>query len=362
MKTTFLGHELQSPIIVGSSPASFGADAMIRCHEAGAGAVVCKTINRNAAENPDLHMAVAGRETLMNCEKWTDFPMERWLDDEMPRAVAAGVTCIASVGHGIEDSRLCVDRLEEIGVMAIELVSYTDDTVLPMLEDTKRRVDIPVIVKLSPNSADLMGHARRCVDAGADALTACDSIGPAMRIDIETGKPFMGGADGCGWLTGAAIFPFTVARIAALRQALPEVPIIGLGGITAWQDGIEFVQAGADAMGLASAAILHGPGFITRMNARVDAWCAEHDVTDLAQIRGRVLEHLPVVQEDGYEMGFDFGKCRHCNACVTACAYAARSFDEGGFAQVDEALCRHCGLCVSVCSFGALNLSKGQVI
>ncbi len=246
--------------------------------------------------------------------------------------------------------------------MAIELVSYTDDTVLPMLEDTKRRVDIPVIVKLSPNSADLMGHARRCVDAGADALTACDSIGPAMRIDIETGKPFMGGADGCGWLTGAAIFPFTVARIAALRQALPEVPIIGLGGITAWQDGIEFVQAGADAMGLASAAILHGPGFITRMNARVDAWCAEHDVTDLAQIRGRVLEHLPVVQEDGYEMCFDFGKCRHCNACVTACAYAARSFDEGGFAQVDEALCRHCGLCVSVCSFGALNLSKGQVI
>ena len=54
MKTTFLGHELQSPIIVGSSPASFGADAMIRCHEAGAGAVVCKTINRNAADNPDL--------------------------------------------------------------------------------------------------------------------------------------------------------------------------------------------------------------------------------------------------------------------------------------------------------------------
>ena len=165
MKTTFLGHELQSPIIVGSSPASFGADAMIRCHEAGAGAVVCKTINRNAAENPDLHMVVAGRETLMNCEKWTDFPMERWLDDEMPRAVAAGVKCIASVGHGIEDSRLCVERLEEIGVMAIELVSYTDDTVLPMLEDTKRRVDIPVIVKLSPNSADLMGHGIK-VDGG----------------------------------------------------------------------------------------------------------------------------------------------------------------------------------------------------
>ena len=84
---------------------------------------------------------------------------------------------------------------------------------------------------------------------------------------------------------------------------------------------------------------------------------------ELEYARAHITELVyPVVQEDGYEMCFDFGKCRHCNACVTACAYAARSFDEGGFAQVDEALCRHCGLCVSVCSFGALNLSKGQVI
>ena len=75
----------------------------------------------------------------------------------------------------------------------------------------------------------------------------------------------------------------------------------------------------------------------------------------------RVLEHLPVVQEDGYEMGFDFGKCRHCNQCVTACAYAARSFDEGGYAQVDESLCRHCGLCVSVCNFGALSVVQGAI-
>ena len=97
------------------------------------------------------------------------------------------------------------------------------------------------------------------------------------------------------------------------------------------------------------------------MNERVDAWCAEHGVTDLAQIRGRVLEHLPVEQEDGYAMGFSPEKCRHCNACVTACAYVARSFDEGGYAQVDESLCRHCGLCVSVCNFGALSVVQGAI-
>jgi len=355
------GTELQSPVIIGSSPASFGADAMIACHNAGAGAVVSKTISHVAAHNPDLHMVQVGAGALLNCEKWTDLTMERWLDAEMPRAVKAGVRCIASVGHAVEDSRLCVERLEDIGVMAIELVSYRDETILPMLEDTKRRASIPVIVKLSPNGTDLLGHARRCIDAGADALTACDSVGPAMRVDIETGKPVVGSPDGAGWLTGAPILPLAIQRICALRRAFPDVTIVGLGGISQWQDGIEMVMAGADLMGVASAVILQGPTFITRMNDRVDEWMGDHGHASLDEIRGCVLGHLPVEQDEGYEMGFDFSHCRHCDRCVRACAYRARSFDGGGYAMVDESRCRHCGLCVSVCGFGALSVERGSI-
>lgn len=355
------GTELQSPIVIGSSPASCGADAMIACHRAGAGAVVSKTISKDPACNPDLHMVQVGQGALLNCEKWTDLTMDRWLDVEMPRAVAAGVRCIASVGHTVEDSRLCVERLEEIGVMAVELVSYDDATILPMLEDTKRRVGVPVIVKLSPTCPDLLGLVRRCVDAGADGITACDSVGPAMRIDIETGKPLVGSPDGAGWLSGSPILALAVQRVCVIRRAFPDVTIVGLGGVSQWQDGIELLTAGADFVGVASAVILQGPSFVTRMNDRMDEWMSDHRYASLDQVRGRVLDHLPVETGGGYEMGFDFSRCRHCGRCVRACAYRARRFDEGGYAVVDESRCRHCGLCVSVCGFGALSVERGFI-
>lgn len=347
MQCSMFGQTLASPVIIGSGPASFDAKAMIALSQAGAGAVVTKTINLHAAENPDRHMVMASPGTLINCEKWSDFSMERNLEVEVPAAVAAGVKVIASVGQSVADSSACVERLEELGVLAIELVSYDDSTVLPMLEDAKRRVDVPVIVKLSPNSKDFIGHALRCVDAGADALTACDSMGPALLIDIETGEPVLGGADGRGWLSGAQILPFTLDKICTLRERV-DVPIIGLGGLSKWQDAVQMAMAGADYVGVCSAAILKGPSFVTKLNRDVDAWLAKHGHESLADVRGAVLAHLP--QPAGrLRMVRDAATCTHCGLCVRTCPYGARSFDEAGNDVVDEALCRRCGLCVSRC-------------
>ena len=75
METSLFGRRLPSPIVIGSGPLSFSADGMIRLHEAGAGAVVTKTINQNAADNPWRHMVQCDRDTLINCEKWSDYTM-----------------------------------------------------------------------------------------------------------------------------------------------------------------------------------------------------------------------------------------------------------------------------------------------
>lgn len=352
MRCEMFGKELASPIVVGSGPMSYGVPGMVALAEAGAGAVVTKTINLHAADNPDRHMVQASAGTLINCEKWSDYPMERWLDRELRDAVEAGVQVIASVGHTVADSSACVERIAETGVLAIELVSYDDATVLPMLEDTRRKVDVPIIVKLSPNSSDLLGHARRCVDAGADALTACDSMGPALLVDIETGAPVLGAADGRGWLSGAQILPFTLEKICSLRQMLAassiDIPIIGLGGVASWRDAIQMVMAGADYVGVCLAAILKGPGFVGKLDADIDAWLASHGHACLGDVRGCVLDHLPQLPEP-YHMVWDESTCTHCGRCVRLCPYGARSFGADGHDRVDEARCRRCGLCVSAC-------------
>ena len=348
MKTSLFGRLLHSPIVIGSGPLSYSADGMIRLHEAGAGAVVTKTINQRPADNPWRHLVQYDRDTLINCEKWSDYSMEQWVEYEIPKAVAAGVNCIASVGHTVEDSRLCAERLEDAGCMAIELVSYRDETVLPMLEDTKKRVKLPVIVKLSPNSTDLIAHARRCADAGADGFTACDSMGPVLKIDIETGHPVLGGKDGYGWLSGAMIRPFILQRICELRK-VTRLPIIGLGGVTKWQDAVEMVMAGADCVGVCSAVILKGPGFIGQLDRQIDEYLAKHGYTGLEQISALVQKYLPEEDEKTpCRMTWDEARCSRCGRCIRVCPYGARRWENGKMG-LDEEACRKCGLCVSIC-------------
>lgn len=349
MRTELFGRHLPSPVIIGSGPMSYSAKGMIRLAQNGAGAVVTKTITGQAAVNPDNHMVKYAPGTLLNCEKWSDYPMEQWIEKEIPEAVSAGVNCIASVGHTVQDSSKCVERLEAEGCMAIELVSYRKETLLPMLKDTKKRVKIPVIVKLSPNVPDFLDLAEQCEKAGADAFTAFDSIGPAMRIDIESGRPALGQGDGCGWLTGEMIRPFIIAKVCELRKHT-RLPIIGLGGIARWQDAVEMVMAGADYIGICSAVILQGPEMIRKLDQKVDEYLEKGGYSSLKDISGKVLHFLSGNDQRGsYKIIADSSLCTRCGKCVSICPYRAHSFDENGTLLTDEVCCRKCGLCVSAC-------------
>lgn len=354
MSYDLCGLPLQSPFVVGSGPLCYGAQGILRLHQAGAGAIVTKTIAIEAAYNPVRHMVKYNNSTLINCEKWADYDAERWLNQELPALKGSGAVVIASVGHTVRDSSAVVERAVEAGAAAIELVSYREETILPMLEDTRKRVSCPVLVKLSPNTGDLTGFAKQCVEAGADGITACDSMGPTLKIDIETGRPVLSGQGGSGWLSGAAIKPFTVQRIAQLRQAL-DCPIIGLGGVSSFEDAIEFAMAGADLVGICTAPILQGVGIIQKMNGQIHRWLKDRDFQSLADIKGRALTNLPAEDlHTGYSMDFQADKCIACRRCVEVCTYEARHLDETGHMRVDPDKCRSCGLCVSVCPKGCL--------
>ena len=130
----FCGCHLQSPYILSSGPLCYGAEGMIKGHEAGAGAVVTKTIRLGAAINPVHHMGTVNQDSLINCEKWADSDRLNWYENEIPKTVAAGAVVIGSVGHTLKEAQAIVKDVERAGAHMIELVSYTEDTLIPMLD------------------------------------------------------------------------------------------------------------------------------------------------------------------------------------------------------------------------------------
>lgn len=113
-----------------------------------------------------------------------------------------------------------------------------------LVEQVKGVVDIPLYVKLTPRSGDIAVMAMAVAEAGADGLSLINTF-PAMAVDIETAKPRL--ANVSGGLSGPAIHPIAVLMVWEVARAV-ELPIIGMGGIWSWQDAVEMMMVGADAV------------------------------------------------------------------------------------------------------------------
>ncbi len=354
IETYLFGIKLQSPFILGSGPLSYGAKGLIRAHKAGAGAVVTKTIRDNPAVNPFPHMAVAGKDSMINAEEWSDIPGSQWVEKEIPEAKKAGVIVIGSIGHTPVEVANWTKRVDEAGADIIELVSYERDTILPMLAKAKALTGKPVLVKISPNWVDAVGIALEALQAGADGITAIDSIGPVLRIDIKTGKPLVGGGRGFGWLTGSAIKPIALRYVAEISSATDK-PVIGLGGVTKADDAVEMLMAGAQAVGICTAPIVKGVEYIEKLNKNLEKLIAKLGYKNSSELTGLSHKYLnPEANNKKFNFIYNADTCTECMACVKACSYEARAL-ENKVMSLDTELCRYCGLCYSVCPNGSLS-------
>jgi dihydroorotate dehydrogenase (fumarate) len=359
LKTKLCGVELDSPFVLGSGPAGWDAESLAACARAGAGAVVTKSIAVKAFVNDSRHMIYNGPDSLLNNEGGSDMPMERWIDVELPKAKELGVkTLIASVyGYGTLEDALTVSlACEKAGADMLELVSgYSEPgELVSFISAVKKEVKIPVIAKVNGNWKNTDAIARSCGEAGADAVTAIDSIGPVYRVDIATGRPLLGG-DAYGYMTGLPIFPVALRFVHDIAQKI-DADIIGLGGVGSAGAAMEMLMAGASACGVCTAAILRGPGVFTRLCSDLSALMDTYGYPDIPSVSGKALraERLPNRRPE--DLRFNEAACTRCNRCVTVCAYRARTFQHGK-AVVDGRHCRVCGLCAGVCAPKAITLA-----
>ncbi|WP_347017993.1 dihydroorotate dehydrogenase, partial [Bifidobacterium longum] len=190
----------------------------------------------------------------------------RYLAEDLPKLKAAGAFVISNVaGHCDDDYAAVVEKLADSDADMLEInvscpnVSAggmsvgTDPVALANLMDRLRPMtDKPMIVKLTPNVTDITVPARAAVEHGADALSMINTL-KGMRINIRTGKPII--ANVTGGVSGPAVLPVGLAAVYRVRTALPEIPIIGLGGIDSGEKALEYLYAGANAVEVGAAAL-----------------------------------------------------------------------------------------------------------
>ena len=191
--------------------------------------------------------------------------VDHYLVDELPKLKDLGATVITNVaGHSDDEYAEVVAKLADSRADMLEInvscpnVNHggmsvgTDPEALHRLIDRLRKITSkPMIVKLSPNVTDITTIARAAVDAGADALSLINTL-VGMRIDIRTGEPIL--SNRTGGVSGPAIFPIALSYVWRVRQALPDIPIIGIG-IDSGEKALEYLYAGANAVEVGAAAL-----------------------------------------------------------------------------------------------------------
>ena len=153
-----------------------------------------------------------------------------------------------------------------------------------VVEVCRKATGKPLITKLSPNQTDIAENARRCIDAGSDAFAVINTM-MGMAIDIESRRPVIGNNQ--GGLSGPAIKPMALLKVHQVYQVCKahRIPIIGQGGVTSVEDAIEFLLAGASAVGVGTALFYH-PLICPQLNAGIQSYLERHGFPDVQSLTG----------------------------------------------------------------------------
>jgi len=267
LRTNLAGLELQNPTILASGVLGYSAESLNRVARGGAGAAISKSIGvepRVGYANPTVVQAEAG---LINAMGLPNPGIDIYAEEIRYAKTILRVPLIVSVfGYSADEYATVAGKAVAAGADAVELnvscphVQFTGAEIgqnprllAQVTEKVKAAVSKPVIVKLSPNVADIAAMAKAAVEAGADALTAVNTL-KAMAIDSETMRPVLGNIK--GGLSGPAVKPVALRCVYDIREALPDVPVIGCGGVSDWRDAVEFFLAGASAVQVGTAIAL----------------------------------------------------------------------------------------------------------
>jgi dihydroorotate dehydrogenase (NAD+) catalytic subunit len=291
--------ELPNPIMTASGCASSGRELAQFMDVSKLGAIVTKSVMlAPRAGRPTPRMAETS-SGMLNSIGLQGPGIDAFLQRDLPWLLSRGARTVVSIaGSTVDEYGELAGRLSDAaGVTAIEVniscpnvehrgqvFACDPQDAAAVVEAVRARTkrDIPVFAKLSPDVTDIVAIARSCVNAGADGLSMINTL-LGMAIDPDSMRPVLAGLT--GGLSGPAIRPIAVRCIYQVRAALPDVPIIGMGGVLTGKDALELMLAGASMIAVGTA-IFHDPSACARIVRELDDELLRRGIRRVTEVIG----------------------------------------------------------------------------
>ncbi len=255
---------LPNPVMTASGTFGYGKEYedFVNIHKLGA--IVVKGISFDPRPGNPPPRIVETACGMLNAIGLQNVGVERFIEEKLPYLRNMNCRVIVNIlGDSVEEYCAITQRLnEEKGIQAIELniscpnvkkggVAFGTNSSMAheVVSQVRKETSLPLIVKLSPNVTDITEMAKAAEDGGADAVSLINTL-IGMAIDIHKKKPVL--ANTIGGLSGPAIKPVALRMVWQVADAV-KIPVIGIGGISTWQDAIEFILAGASAIQVGTA-------------------------------------------------------------------------------------------------------------
>ena len=263
LSTEIAGISMKTPVLTASGTFGFGEEFVDFTNLSQLGGVMVKgTTLKPRRGNEGIRIAETP-SGMLNCIGLENPGVDVFLKETLPRISRYNMNVIVNIsGSTVEEYGILAKLLDVPGVAGIELnvscpnvkeggiVFGTDPKAASaVVAEAKKNTSKPVILKLSPNVTDIAEMAQAVEAAGADAISLINTL-MGMEIDIHTWKPTLGNIT--GGLSGPCVKPVALRMVWQVAQKV-HVPIIGMGGISSWQDAVEFFLAGADAIAVGTA-------------------------------------------------------------------------------------------------------------
>jgi dihydroorotate dehydrogenase/NAD-dependent dihydropyrimidine dehydrogenase PreA subunit len=365
LSVEFCGLTLRNPIVLAAgAPGTFDGKSVLRAAKFGVAAVTTYAVGPEpcVVDRPTFAFVSGG---LLNTTTFSDISEDRWIKREIPIAKKAGIPIITGVDlrFGIEAMQRTARKLTDAGVDMLTIATMDPKDLPPLIKLTKEVTNLPVIGKMGPSPhMELVG--KPIEKAGADAIMAIN--GPwGMRINVETGKPMLGGLRGVAHFCGAPIFPMAVFASYVLANTV-KIPILGGGGVFTGEDAVELLMAGATAVGSCTGVMMRGgPESVGLMIKEIEDTLERRGNKSVREIIGYTRQFLKKrtredLVTDIIPPDVDATLCNACGICATSCPWDA--INVGDVAVIDRKKCFGCGLCTTLCPTKAIGLSYWKIL